>query len=1006
MVCTHKAVAFLEAGAQHVGGSMEAAQEVDDDFYKRNKQYRDDSAQWVDGDPEANLLIMRQCIEPQVQLVGGLMKRAADSYKTQRLQEIGAAVKNKTAQPGPKFRLLDAYNGELTTQYMADISDLLQDPTHWNVLPPKSKTRANGTKVYKTLSRGGSVVHAMADKNLNYPFKLLVSPFDTQARDEVRRDRSCRYCRFTRRHVKRFGRKNLGSRQSMEDLIGVLEVADDTIAQLESKHASDRREANSRSLQSKTATLEALSAASLRRIKQRQRKARWYAASLPAEEQLKRGIVKKLRKPAKAEVRAKAQAKSKQEPGKKRGGSGGRYKVWMHENSGGSFKGREKELTAKYWQMVEAGGETLKYYEDLGKLVTKAGQSGDNHVFGRKKRRPNLRKSQFVHGKTAALSMMPAQALLALPQPPAEPVVPILALEDGALPEPSEAAAPPDGEVEALAVFDTKSSILQEELENLGTEMRMSQLAVISERKQENAALMVKDNDVQSAAVVAVFDDKKAPLSYDVYQHRPRLPNATVHIDVEGPEIAIAGATVEALCHLGKVPSTGGRARQAFDLTYRSRLIRHSECRPLKKRLKKEKPCVQAGYCVCRKKGRYTKALHDRLTDRYLRPIVPKKSAKRRLVHGGDVVMRLTVSDSSTPSAVASASGQPGVSGAEPSEPPLAEPDVRWWHIAKCDLKKMVPAFVLLRPGQHRVAPGHIALQPQFDGARLANRTMWEALRTIDVKQRVEVRTHVLQYVEEPVGVVQPTELTVAALDGQDVMLWKGMRNENLSKAQPKAKAKSKRKGGDSNDSADEADEEDNSSSSSDVPERSSKSSSSSSSKGSGHGGGRRRRRSKSGSEASTPSSSNSGSEGGGGGGGGLEKAWERVHRRLRRRRRRSKSGEGSGSKSDSSKSGTSSRARKSSSSSSSSGKKKEKSKSSSSCSSSSSGSGKSKRKSSSSSSGRGCAQMHLFIEVDTSPITSMIYIFIYMNICVFIFLFLDMKVHSHVHGHVCVKHI
>ena len=476
MVCTHKAVAFLEAGAQHVGGSMEAAQEVNDDFYQRNKQYRDDSAQWVDGDPEANLLIMRQCIEPQVQLVGGLLKRAEGNYKTRRLQEIGAAVKNKTAQPGPRFRLLDAYNGELTTQYMAHISDLLQDPTHWNVLPPKSKTRANGTKVYKTLSRGGSVVHTMADKNLNYPLKLLVSPFDTQARDEVRRDRSCRYCRFTRRHVKRFGRKNLGSRQSMEDLIGVLEVADDTIAQLESKHASDRREANSRSLQSKVATLEALSAASLRRIKHRQRQARWYAAGLPAEEQLKRGIIKKLKRPMIAEVRAKAKAKSKQEPGKKRGGSGGRYKVWMHENSGGSFKGREKELTAKYWQMVAAGGERLQYYESLGKLVTKAGQSGHYNVFGRK-RAAHKGHSAFVHGKSAPLSMMPVQALLALPQPPAEPVVPILPLDNDTHSEPSEAAAPPDGEVEALAVFDTNSSILQEELEDLARERRMSQLA-------------------------------------------------------------------------------------------------------------------------------------------------------------------------------------------------------------------------------------------------------------------------------------------------------------------------------------------------------------------------------------------------------------------------------------------------------------------------------------------------------------------------------------------------
>ena len=77
----------------------------------------------------------------------------------------------------------------------------------------------------------------------------------------------------------------------------------------------------------------------------------------------------------------------------------------------------------------------------------------------------------------------------------------------------------------------------------------------LGEKRSEKSSAWSQQGQLSSRADI---------LEVDVYQHRPRLPNATVHIDVEGPEIAIAGATVEALSHLGKVPSTGGRARQAF----------------------------------------------------------------------------------------------------------------------------------------------------------------------------------------------------------------------------------------------------------------------------------------------------------------------------------------------------------------------------------------------------------------------------------------------------------
>ena len=219
-----------------------------------NERHRSESAAWLVGDPLPMLMVLRQVMESIRRMLHKQFHYSSLVYK-QKIQSSYASVDNASAHPTKPlpYPIVIVAELQLEKELLVSLQDLFESD-RWDILPQAARSTQMRHLIFKLLSRVGGLVHKLHEQpKSKYPtklFKLVESP---QLAASMERDVDCLKDEYTQSLEKTFG--GFQSEAFKKTLIHHASLTSLDIANVETLHASIRRQMTSRSCQIHTLSL-------------------------------------------------------------------------------------------------------------------------------------------------------------------------------------------------------------------------------------------------------------------------------------------------------------------------------------------------------------------------------------------------------------------------------------------------------------------------------------------------------------------------------------------------------------------------------------------------------------------------------------------------------------------------------------------------------------------------------------------------------------------------------
>ena len=235
-------------GDSHTGSSTarnEAELSADDHSVDRKLAWS-----WIQTDPFPNLLVIRLGMEPLRVLMFNILDQCSEDWELQQRASVLRSLEcdpGADASPGRDYMLLSAAEGSLEEEYYEALVKLFE-PGAWSCVPEHSLNVSFRTLISKVLSRQGCLVEQLLrHRHRQFPvclFKLLKTP---QLASEFSEVSECLKDEWTLQLQRLY--PTLAGDAFRQTLLLHAELMSTSIAVIESKHASVRRQLKSRSVQ-------------------------------------------------------------------------------------------------------------------------------------------------------------------------------------------------------------------------------------------------------------------------------------------------------------------------------------------------------------------------------------------------------------------------------------------------------------------------------------------------------------------------------------------------------------------------------------------------------------------------------------------------------------------------------------------------------------------------------------------------------------------------------------
>ena len=315
-----------------------------EDVAAKKKAFKQKAAIWGQSRPLPRLLLLSLVLAIVRKLQHRFFHLGSEAYNRQQ------NVKSAKGQPR-NFKVLEVASGNDIKTAMSSISDeFLKCPTPF---PISDQTLRYRGLAFRLLSRcGGGLHQLMRSVHRGHPYRLFLLLAGVS---EVVDDPPCMMDELSQDFVSRFAGRETGD-MAMTFLEFVAEAVEIDIASMEARHAFNRRATILKSLQTWTASLEAIN--TLWVLRQARRARDKCSGSVKAAK-------------SKGETANKKQQKNERK--KRSGGGGGPYRAFIHVNYAGVrlTRDRLREVAREYRKLSEVDAQ---YYKELGRLGTMAWQ--------------------------------------------------------------------------------------------------------------------------------------------------------------------------------------------------------------------------------------------------------------------------------------------------------------------------------------------------------------------------------------------------------------------------------------------------------------------------------------------------------------------------------------------------------------------------------------------------------------------------------------------------------
>eukprot|EP00971_Amphidinium_carterae_P097983 1938607-Amphidinium_carterae.2 len=212
--------------------------------------------EWLQTSPTFVLVLMMVALLPLDRLLHKLFQLGSEAWERKQVAEA-CRSHNTTGQAARNYRLVLAANREVEGEFTTDLKDKYFSKGYWDIFPTCHYELVFQHKAFKLLARVGAVIHLGMVEHQTYPTKLFLVLADRSWGTVLAKDKDCIKDKYT------LSLQSMCSTLDSDEIVAALTLHAASqkldIANIEARHASVRRQIQTRSQQTWTASLAQIS---------------------------------------------------------------------------------------------------------------------------------------------------------------------------------------------------------------------------------------------------------------------------------------------------------------------------------------------------------------------------------------------------------------------------------------------------------------------------------------------------------------------------------------------------------------------------------------------------------------------------------------------------------------------------------------------------------------------------------------------------------------------------
>ena len=216
--------------------SSDAKRVEDDSFAEQNARNRLAALTWLNGEPLAELLVVRLVMEPSMAVLRRQLAIASDRWER---QQASKALPGDGGLGGRDFRILVSARGDLDAQFIRHHQMLANATTLWKVMPSSCLTEYWRCLAFRSASREAAEYHRLlTHAHRRPPFLLFLIVHHPAVAEQLKKLPDCLLDPFTKRVLELFG---FNSPDLRAFLLMLMHLGHTDTAKVECWHAWARR---------------------------------------------------------------------------------------------------------------------------------------------------------------------------------------------------------------------------------------------------------------------------------------------------------------------------------------------------------------------------------------------------------------------------------------------------------------------------------------------------------------------------------------------------------------------------------------------------------------------------------------------------------------------------------------------------------------------------------------------------------------------------------------------
>ena len=192
--------------------------------------------------PLGELVLVRRCLEPFRELMSAHLTTSGSAWERMQRAKQASRVASFGSPGGREFRIVIAATQTHESRFFSRTERLFRDPGCWSLLPGPFVTARSSALAFRLVSRMGCAVQELlALPHSQYPYRLFLLLEDEDFAESILEADPCEFDAFSKSFVERFRAEGLTSPDALATLRCLATVLKTDIVDIEAKHASMRR---------------------------------------------------------------------------------------------------------------------------------------------------------------------------------------------------------------------------------------------------------------------------------------------------------------------------------------------------------------------------------------------------------------------------------------------------------------------------------------------------------------------------------------------------------------------------------------------------------------------------------------------------------------------------------------------------------------------------------------------------------------------------------------------